>query len=131
MRNNESDKIKFVYIGIVFIAILSLSILFTACATVTFENASFKALNMAATTYEGTMETIGDAYKKGLISEESKEKIIIKANIYWKAYHKSVIAYEIYLRQTTSENKDELSDSLLGMNSALVEFLEFSQQEMN
>jgi len=113
------------------ISIISL-IFFSACTTTTsFENATFKTLNMAATTYEGTMETLGDAYKKGLISEKTKNNVIVKANIYWKSYHTAVILYEIYMRQENSDNKNKLLDAVEVMNMALIELLKFSQSGIN
>jgi len=112
----------------IFLIILSL----VSCVTTTssFKDSSFKALNMAASTYEGTMETVGEAYKKGMISDETKDKIIEKANIYWKAYHSSVIIYEIYIRQSTPANKQKLVENLDHMNNALIELLVISQTEI-
>jgi hypothetical protein len=127
MKFNREKGFKILYVSLcVSIALLILS----SCATTSFKDSSFKALNMAASTYEGTMETIGDAYKKGMIDESTKENIIKKADVYWKAYHSSVIIYEIYIRQETPENKQKLVDNLDEMNNALIELLEVSQTEI-
>lgn len=111
--------------------IILITLLSSSCATApSFKNTSYKALNMAASTYESTMETVADAYKKKMITKETKNAIVKKANIYWKVYHQSVIAYEIYIRQSNSKNKEKLSNNLEQMNNALVEFLEISQMEL-
>jgi len=127
----RQDKKLFVYnyVVVLFFSIL-LTSLFSCATTPSFKDSSFKALNMAASTYEGTMETVGDAYKKGLIDDDTKNKIIEKADIYWKSYHSSVIVYEIYIRQTTPENKQKLIDNLAFMNDALIELLKISQTEI-
>jgi hypothetical protein len=116
---------------ITFLSILSLLVSSCAVNQATYEQNVYKGLNMAATTYESTMETIGEAYKKGMISEPMKEKIIEKANIYWKTYHSAVLAYEIYLRQKTTDNKLKLDGLVQNMNNALVEFLEISQTNLD
>ena len=118
---------------IIIISIFISVILLASCATTTtqsYEKNVFKALNMAATTYENTMETIGDAYKKGMISESVKASIIEKANIYWKTYHSAVLSYEIYLRQKNDTSKAKLENAMKNMNSALVQFLQISQSNL-
>jgi len=128
-------KIKSYFTSIYFYLVITTiaSCLLISCAvnTATYEQNVYKGLNMAATTYESTMETIGEAYKKGLIDEKTKEKIIQKADIYWKTYHSAVLAYEIYMRQKTTANKDRLDTIVKSMDNALVEFLEISQENLN
>jgi len=127
----RQENRQFVYILSTYIIVSVFVVsLFSCAGAPTFKDSSFKALNMAASTYEGTMETVGDAYKKGMIDDITKNKIIEKADIYWKAYHSSVIVYEIYIRQDTPENKQKLVNNLKHMNVALIELLEISQMEI-
>ena len=112
---------------------LAIIILLCSCAvnTASYEKNIYKVLNMAATTYESTMETIGDAYKRGLIDDSAKEKIIEKANIYWKSYHSAVLAYEMYIRQKDNLSKNRLDKYVKEMDDALFEFLEISQSNLS
>ena len=105
--------------------------------TPTAREVAFKTLSTAATSYEQTMTALGDYYKQGKISEETKDKIIEAGNIYWSAYHSAVIAFEVYERSNQigsgvdrAKLKAEMDVALNELNMALLEFLQIADNYM-
>jgi len=104
----------------------------------TFKQAAYKTLTAAATSYEQTMSALGDYYKRGKISEATKNKIIEAANVYWGAYHSAVLAFEVYERSNTLEGsadkveaEQKLQKALAELNQALFKFLELSNEYLS
>lgn len=135
LRESLSGQLKikkenFIVFVLFIILFLTISIISCASSTVTFKDNTFKSLSMAASTYEETMTTIGEAYSKGIIDENEKELILETANVYWKAYHTTVISFEIYSRQQTPTNKTNVINNLQSLDNALIELLLVSQTEL-
>ena len=123
-----------------FALVIFLCLFYMSCAghKPTFKETAYKTLSAAATSYEQTMLALGDYYKQGKISEETKDKIIEAANVYWSAYHSAVLAFEVYERSITMEGeqnkvkaKQQLDAALNDLNKALLNFLEMSNDYLS
>jgi len=77
---------------IIFIAILAI----LGCAG-SFNKRSFNALGTMGVTYDTALKSAADLYKRGLISDEGKSKIIEAANSYRVAHEDAVTAFQQYL----------------------------------
>jgi ABC-type glycerol-3-phosphate transport system substrate-binding protein len=88
------------------VVLVLMTLLLAGCAT--FDQNTYKSLNIAKVTYTQTMSALGDAYKAGKISEAQKDVIIKVANVYYVAYNAAVKAYEVYHNNPTVTNQDQL-----------------------
>ena len=104
----------------------------------TTREVAFKTLSAAATSYEQTMTVLGDYYRQGKISEDTKDKIVAAGDVYWGAYHSAVIAFEVYERSNQIDGnadkaklKADMDVALNELNMALLEFLQIADDYMH
>lgn len=99
----------------IFLLTVFLGVLVGACATTSpvitsesFVKASYKTLVTAADVYDTGMKTAATLYKKGIINEAQKEKIIKVGKKYYNAWHVARDALEEYKKAQTPANKSAL-----------------------
>lgn len=128
MKDGIKKGFRYLLTGIV----IGLLLITSACrgTSPSVSEVAFKTLSTAATSYEQTMKALGDYYKQGKISEETKEKIISAGEVYYGAYHSAVIAFEVYQRagdlKTAADKaklRADLDTALLELSNTLSEFL--------
>jgi len=107
-----------------FAIILVLVLMVTACATASFSKNTYDTLASSADAYRASMQSAGDLYSNGMITEEQKTKIIVYGEDFWLAYHTAVDALEAY-----QLNRDHAGvyTALATLSTALGSFLEYAQ----
>ena len=66
-----------------------------------------KTLASMQLAYEGVMGAAGDAYKQGLIPEETKDKILVVGNLYWNSHQIATAALEQWVNWEARSGEDD------------------------
>jgi hypothetical protein len=77
----------------------------TACDK-DFTKTSYSSLSIMANTYEAVMTSAGDAADRGLISEETWNKIADVANVYKATFDTASLALETYVKAAQDGGAD-------------------------
>lgn len=122
--------IRKLYTAFIFIFIV---LALVACATTgkstpeDIRTNAYKALVVAAESYELTMVSFGVLAGKGIVKAEDIEKAKKYGRIYYDAYRAASIALYAYASVSNTDNEVRLSTMLQEMNVALVRLLEITQ----
>jgi len=96
----------------------------TACATASFSKNTYDTLATSADAYRASMQSAGELYKKGMITEAQKTRIIVYGEDFWLAYHTAVDALEAY---QITKDRAGVYTALATLSAALGSFLEYAQ----
>lgn len=105
--------------------VLALLIGIVGCAAnQSFEKNAYNTLASAAETYTATMSSAAELYKKDLITDTEKDRIIEYGGTFWVAYQVAVDALAEYLR---TKDKAGVYSSMASLSKALSAFLTYAQ----
>ena len=89
----------------------------------TVEDTAYKTLMSVRLTYEAAMPAVVEAYTKGLIDTEQKNKILDGANKFLGAYRLAVASLAEYVKLKNTDSEERLVAALKDMNTLFSEFL--------
>jgi hypothetical protein len=104
----QPRKRSFTLSGLMVMAFLVMLIL-TACATTSFDKTSFDALTIAKTTYDQSLQAMGDLQKQGKLTDAQVQSILKVADIYYVALKAAVSAWQVYHNNPSAANSDQLT----------------------
>ena len=94
-------------------------------ADTSVEENAYKTLMSVKLTYEAAMPAVVEAYTKGLIDTEQKNKIFDGANKFLGAYRLAVASLAEYVKLKNTAAEERLVAALKDMNTLFAEFLAF------
>jgi len=97
------------------------------CATDNYMRNAYRGLSTAATTYETSMAAIADMHKRGIISDEKKDKTIEIGEKYWAAYHAAVDALAAYEKTKRVEDKEKVDKAIEEVSALLADFAFYAE----
>lgn len=95
----------------------------SACAT--FNKDAYRTLSVSTESYDAAMKSLGDLYKKGMISEETKDKAVELGRYYQAALKSAVEAMNAYSQVETDANRDKATAALIEYSKALGKVMEY------
>ena len=106
------------------LSIILISFILVSCAyNASLVQTSYKALVVSQTSYDTSMKSAVDLYKRGIFGEEVKMKILNAADIYHKAHNVAVEALAKYEETRSSIDADLLEKQINLTSEALVNLL--------
>jgi hypothetical protein len=101
----------------------------TACAG--FESNTYRTMYTLGTTYNAAMQSAGDLYRQGKMSDEQAQKIIKSANIFYASYQEAVVAFEVYKKTNSADVKEKLTTLLKELSQKYAEIFSYIEQLKN
>lgn len=98
-----------------------------SCSAARMENNVFKTLSVSQVTYDSALSTVGDLYKQGKLSEDTKQEIIEKAREYKQAHNTAVSAFLKYKESGLLDDEEDYLTKFAKASSLLAEFIRLAK----
>jgi len=115
-------------ISIRFLAFITICMMLFMISCATFVRNSYRSLSTAGETYDATMKSAADLYRKGVIDDEQKAKIVEIAIKYKMSYDIAVDALDAYNETSSVEAKDRYMKAFAEFTPILQELIELVQE---
>ncbi len=98
----------------------------SGCAS--FESTTYKTMYTLGVTYDAGMKSANALYVSGRVSHENVAMIMQYADNYYVAYQEACVAFEIYKKTQTSQDKEKLITALRLVSEKHAEILTYIER---